>query len=84
MPAQRRRVIEHLSTVETTSAPKVGTVLGLPTTTARRTLEDLAAHGLVEREKVEGESSDAWKLAGWAHSALALTAVPEMSVPPLP
>lgn len=83
MPAQRRRVIEHLAGVEATTAPETATMLGLPTTTTRRTLEDLAAHGLVERAKDTDSKADTWKLAAWAAAAYTATTVPEMSVPPI-
>ncbi len=66
MPAQRRRLLEHLSAsaTATTTAKDAATLLGLPTTTARRTLEDLAAHGLVYRTPAgkPGEP-DTWTLA---------------------
>jgi hypothetical protein len=76
MPAQRRKVIEHLSTTESTTTKGAGTLLGLPTTTARRTLEDLAAHGLVTRTPgAEPGEPDTWSLVGWARAI----PVPEMS-----
>lgn len=75
MPAQRREVIGHLATVETTTASKAATMLGLPTTTARRTLEDLAAHGVVLREK-DGKA-DRWRLAEAARAALIVPATSE-------
>jgi hypothetical protein len=76
MPAQRRKVLEHLSEAESTTTREAATLLGLPTTTARRTLEDLAAHGLVRR--VAGSDPgepDTWHLASD-------TPVPEMSEHP--
>jgi Bifunctional DNA primase/polymerase, N-terminal/MarR family len=73
MPAQRRRIIEHLSAHEQTTTKEAATALGLPTTTARRTLEDLAAHGLIQREQGDKQGApDVWRLA---HEL----AVPEMS-----
>jgi DNA-binding MarR family transcriptional regulator len=65
MPAQRRQVIELLARRdEAAKTAEVGTSLGLPTSTAKRTLEDLAAHGILERQK-QGEGStspDLWRL----------------------
>jgi hypothetical protein len=83
MPAQRRKVIEHLRSAESTTTKEAGTLLGLPTTTARRTLEDLAAHGLVTRTPAtEPGQPDTWSLAGWARATSATGAVPEMSEHP--
>jgi hypothetical protein len=77
MPAQRRVTIEHLLAVEKTTTKEAAVVLGVPTTTARRTLEDLTADGVVARwpGKEPGEP-DTWTLAG-------RIAVPEMSEHPL-
>jgi DNA-binding transcriptional ArsR family regulator len=77
MPAQRRRIIEHLSARAETTTKEAATALGLPTTTARRTLEDLAAHGLVHREEGgKPGAPDIWRLAPEL-------AVPEMSDTPI-
>jgi hypothetical protein len=73
MPAQRRMAIEHLQIIGTTTTKDTAVMLGVPTTTARRTLEDLTAHGVVRR--IPGEQPgepDEWALAGKA-------AVPEKS-----
>ncbi len=69
MPAQRRRAIEYLAEAASGVATKPAALaLGLPTTTVRRTLEDLAAHGIVERQS-EGEGqADTWKLSAWTRS----------------
>jgi hypothetical protein len=76
MPAQRRKVLEHLKTARSTTTKEAGALLGLPTTTARRTLEDLAAHGLVIRTPgSEPGEADTWSLAGLPVAG----AVPEMS-----
>src|SRR5205085_12027155 len=45
MPAQRRTVLEHALTVEAATTKTAATMLGLPTVTVRRVLEDLTAHG---------------------------------------
>jgi hypothetical protein len=65
MPALRRRTLERLAKAEHTTTREVAVMLGLPTTTVRRTLEDLAAHGVLERE-IGGEGkADHWRLATW-------------------
>jgi Bifunctional DNA primase/polymerase, N-terminal/Primase C terminal 1 (PriCT-1)/DeoR-like helix-turn-helix domain len=63
MPAQRRKMIEHLADAETTTTKAAAAVLGVPTTTARRTLEDLTAHSVLTRTPAEkpGEP-DTWAL----------------------
>jgi predicted ArsR family transcriptional regulator len=72
MPAQRRRMIEHLGASEQTTTKEAATWLGLPTTTTRRTLEDLAAHGLVRRKEGDGPGEpDTWWLARSVREMLA-------------
>jgi IclR helix-turn-helix domain len=84
MPAQRRKVIEHLRANKETTTKETATMLGLPTTTARRTLEDLAAHGLVRRREGAGPGEpDMWWLARWVQVAAGAGAVPEMSEAPI-
>jgi DNA-binding MarR family transcriptional regulator len=61
LPALRWRVLSYLfdngCQAETTA---LATALGYPTQTTRRTLEDLAAHGIVIREK--GMKADLWSV----------------------
>jgi len=83
MPAQRRKVIEHLAEHEQTTAREAATMLGLPTTTARRTLEDLAAHGVVTRESGGEGKADTWALAAAIRDDYLAGTVPEMSGNPL-
>lgn len=64
MPAQRRRVLELLAETETVTTKEAALALGLPTTTARRTLEDLAAHRVVIREEGDG-NADIWRFSAW-------------------
>ena len=52
--------VEQHKTVETAD---VATALGLPTNTARRILEDLAAYGLVTRESQGQGKADLWRRA---------------------
>ncbi len=84
MPAQRRKVIEHLIVTPTTTTKDAATLLGLPTTTARRTLEDLAAHGVVTRESGGDGKSDVWALSAATRHDYRVGTVPEMSGNPTP
>ncbi len=84
MPAPRRKVIEHLIVHTTKTTKEVATVLGLPTTTARRTLEDLAAHGVVTRRSGGKGKSDTWALSPATRDDYRLGTVPEMSGNPSP
>ena len=56
------QIIEQRKTVETSD---IATALGLPTSTVRRVLEDLAAYGLVTRELQGQGKSDLWHRAHW-------------------
>jgi hypothetical protein len=65
VPPLRRRAYDYVpkdGTVETTA---VAVELGLPTTTTRRILEDLAAHGLVVRISQGSGKPDRWNRADW-------------------
>jgi hypothetical protein len=72
VPAIRLRVLQGLwnsdGDIET---PTLAARLGYPTPTARRALEDLGAHELVERtSRGTGRSSDTWVLGDWAAGML--------------
>jgi hypothetical protein len=64
VPPARRRAYEHLRSIagssETTS--KIAAALGVPTVTVRRTLEDLAAYGLIERTTQGKGNADLWSI----------------------
>ena len=45
---------------------EIATTLGYPTTTARRSLEDLNAHEVVRRTKGGDGKPDWWQLSAWA------------------
>lgn len=96
MPALRRSVFELLAkdvmtigTAHRLDTTTIATAVGYPTTTARRALEDLAAHGVVTREAGGQGKPDRWALSDWArdHYARARGTFPEMSgretTPPL-
>jgi len=66
-PAPRRSVFDllaaHGGDLDTTT---IATSLSYPTTTARRALEDLTAHGVVERIAEGQGKADHWQLTDWA------------------
>jgi hypothetical protein len=66
MPAIRRTIVEQLLPED---QPKpttdVATHIGYPTTTTRRALEDLAAHGVVDRVSHGQGKADTWTLGEW-------------------
>jgi len=64
MPAHRRRILELLAQA-TATTKGAALALGLPTTTTRRTLEDLAAHHVIERESDGDGKADTWRLSAW-------------------
>lgn len=68
MPKLRRGVFDVLANLkddERTDSATVATAMGYPTVTARRSLEDLAAHGVVGRVGSQGQA-DRWALTQWA------------------
>jgi hypothetical protein len=82
MPALRRRLVEILyretSEIDTTAA---SVAIKYPTTTTRRALEDLAAHGVIDRNPQGQGKADMWALSEWtrAKCAEARITFPEMS-----
>jgi hypothetical protein len=56
----------------------VATSVGYPTATARRALEELAVHGVVDRRPGQGNRGDEWRLTDWAVGLLQ-DCVPEKS-----
>lgn len=82
MPAIRRTVLEALASDGHPVATKaLGERLGYPTTTTRRALEDLAAHGIAQREGGHG-GPDLYQLTEWALTRWAALTVPETSEGP--
>jgi predicted ArsR family transcriptional regulator len=66
MPALRRQVLELLVTQNTALTTSSAAVeLDLPTTTARRVLEDLTAHGVAVRESGGQGKADTWSATAW-------------------
>lgn len=70
IPAIRRAVMVALFPVVDSETSALAVTLGYPTTTTRRTLEDLAAHGLVERASNGAGKADQWELSGWSRNHL--------------
>jgi hypothetical protein len=67
-PKLRRRIVDHLlerGVPDTTSG--IATSIDYPTTTTRRALEELVAHQVARRRKVD--QSDEWTLAEWVNQA---------------
>lgn len=56
------KIVDRSKTAETSD---VAVSLGLPTNTARRILEDLAAYGLITRESQGQGKADLWHRANW-------------------
>ncbi|MGO9334264.1 MAG: hypothetical protein ACLQCU_09515 [Acidimicrobiales bacterium] len=68
MPQLRRQVIEHLITRGRLATPALADLIGYPTLTTRRGCEDLAGHGVLERERQGQGKADIWSVALWARS----------------
>jgi hypothetical protein len=81
MPALRWRALGHL--LDAPAAEKTSDVAAacdLPSSTARRVLEDLAAHGVLERYPGGEGKADTWTAARWARERYRQATVPEKSV----
>jgi Bifunctional DNA primase/polymerase, N-terminal/FaeA-like protein len=64
-PPLRRAAYQTVEQHRTIKTADVAIALGLPTETARRILEDLAAYGLVTRESQGQGKADLWHRAPW-------------------
>jgi DNA-binding MarR family transcriptional regulator len=81
IPALRLACLRSLENEETLNSNEVGAAVRYPTSTARRALEDLTAHGLVERQRQEtANQAHQWRLSEFARSRLAR--FPEVSEGP--
>ena len=84
LPKVRRGVFDVLAQAGEgicKSTGEVADALDYPTTTARRALEDLTVHGVVDRiPAAKGGMPDQWRLTAWAWERYRAS-VPEMSVP---
>ncbi len=78
MPALRRAALEELLRRDLpASTTAISESLGYPTTTARRALEDLAAHGIATRQAQGQGHADLWSASDWTRDRWGT--VPEMS-----
>lgn len=83
MPAARLRALELLLARESATTPELAVELGLPTSTARRVLEDLTAHGLSSRESQGEGKADLWRIEPWVAENHRAATVPGMSEAPI-
>lgn len=85
MPALRRKAIELL--LEHDGDPRktseIATACGLPTSTTLRVLEDLTAHGVIQRYSGGQGKADHWQIAAWTADQYRAATSPEMSDVPL-
>ena len=83
IPSVRRNVMDTLVAAgEPVETRTIATRIGYPTTTTRRSLEDLAAHGIVTRYSRGDGKSDDWDLTPFARHHYAAAhgqTVPETS-----
>jgi hypothetical protein len=66
IPALRRLAIEKLRGTGQLNTTEIAKLIGYPTQTARRALEELAGHGVLLRESGGAGKADRWQLAEWA------------------
>jgi hypothetical protein len=81
VPKLRRAVLDELERVgKQLTTSEMAVLVGHPTRTTRRALEDLTAHHVVERESGGDGKADLWSLSSWARAALStIRTVPAMS-----
>jgi IclR-like helix-turn-helix domain-containing protein len=84
MPAARLRaflfMLYHDDDVSTTD---VATALDLPNPTTHRTLEELAAHGVISRNSQGQGKADLWRVRRWTRSLHSAATSSEMSEAPI-
>jgi hypothetical protein len=83
MPSGRRAALDALATGGEQTTKKVALAAWQPTNTIRRALEDLAAHGIADREAEGPGKPDHWRLSDRAQPWLA-AALPDISGTPPP
>ncbi len=78
MPKLRRGAVDALARLEPgnwSDTTSLAATMGYPTVTARRSLEDLGAHGVVQRVSGGEGRADRWCLTTWAHELLGAAGV---------
>ena len=78
VPPIRRKAYEALTSVPQKTRD-IATTLDLPTSTARRALEDIAAHGLATRKRAQTEEGKDGRDDTWIRVELTVTAAKERS-----
>jgi Primase C terminal 1 (PriCT-1) len=78
VPEPRRTVLDLMVDGRTRTTTEVADAVSLPTQTSRRTLEDLAAHRLLNRQGGGQGKADLWQARTWTTERYVM-AVPEMS-----
>jgi hypothetical protein len=83
IPKLRRVILDHLAqSLTLVSTTAVAEHCDHPTRTTRRTLEDLAAHRVIQRIAGGEGKADLWTLTAQTREWLALATLPEMSEHP--
>jgi hypothetical protein len=81
IPDVRRRVFQFLQPLDTASSTTaIGVGINYPTITARRALEDLAAHGVVTRHSKGQGRPDEWELSLFSCELVRAAGIPEVTV----
>jgi len=68
MPQLRRQVLEELIRRGRLTTAQIAELIGYPTSTTRRGCEDLAGHGVLDREPGGSGKPDSWTVGDWARS----------------
>jgi hypothetical protein len=82
IPDVRRRVFDLLRPLDKASTTTdVSLGIDYPTTTTRRALEDLAAHGVVTRYATGPGRADGWEISKFSNRLVNAIPIPEATVP---
>jgi Bifunctional DNA primase/polymerase, N-terminal len=77
VPPIRRKVYEELAGGRPKTTREVAAAADLPTTTVRRALEDITAHGLATRNRVKNDDGKDGRDDEWTQVELAIFAAPK-------
>lgn len=78
MPLVRRNALSVLFGRDKADTQEIGNTMKVPTVTARRGLEDLAAYGVVDRIVGGPGLPDRWQLSDWTRTTLRAAGVSEI------